>query len=30
MAAFLPQSPRHRHDANSKDIGVYLPERRAT
>ena len=22
-------SPRHRHDANSKDIGVYLPERRA-
>jgi hypothetical protein len=25
----LPHSPRHRHDANSKDIGVYLPERRA-
>ena len=23
------KAPRHRHDANSKDIGVYLPERRA-
>ena len=30
LSFFQPsQPPRHRHDANSKDIGVYLPERRA-